>query len=85
MRHVFERNRARGIGLFTRRVIAAVATAAMTRRVNRPMPLALFRSKTCLIRLPPCTVKRSGKYLPPSTGIFDASSLHIPSDNRFVA
>ena len=65
--------------------IATVATAAMTRRVNRPVPLALFRSKTCLIRLPPCTVKRSGKYLPPSTGIFDASSLHIPSDNRFVA
>lgn len=29
MRHVFERNRARGTGLFTRRVIAAVATAAM--------------------------------------------------------
>lgn len=29
MRHVFERNRARGIGLFTRRVIAAVATVAM--------------------------------------------------------
>ena len=29
MRHVFERNRARGTGLFTRRVIAAVATVAM--------------------------------------------------------
>ena len=29
MRHVFERNRARGTGLFTRRVIAAVAPAAM--------------------------------------------------------
>lgn len=29
MRHVFERNRARGAGLFTRRVIAAVATVAM--------------------------------------------------------
>ena len=28
MRHVFERNRARGTGLFTRRVIAAVATVA---------------------------------------------------------
>ena len=29
MRHVFERNRARGTGLFTRRVMAAVATVAM--------------------------------------------------------
>ncbi len=29
MRHVFERNRARGTGLFTRRVIAAVVTVAM--------------------------------------------------------
>lgn len=29
MRHVFERNRARGTGLFARRVIAAVATVAM--------------------------------------------------------
>lgn len=29
MRHVFERNKARGTGLFTRRVIAAVATVAM--------------------------------------------------------
>ena len=29
MRHVFERNRVRGTGLFTRRVIAAVATVAM--------------------------------------------------------
>lgn len=29
MRHVFERNRTRGTGLFTRRVIAAVATVAM--------------------------------------------------------
>lgn len=29
MRHVFERNRARGTGLFTRRVIAAVATVVM--------------------------------------------------------
>lgn len=29
MRHVFERNRARGTGLFTRRVIAAVAMVAM--------------------------------------------------------
>ena len=29
MRHVFERNRARGTGLFTRRIIAAVATVAM--------------------------------------------------------
>ena len=29
MRHVFERNRARGTGLLTRRVIAAVATVAM--------------------------------------------------------
>lgn len=29
MRHVFERNRARGTGLFTRRVIATVATVAM--------------------------------------------------------
>lgn len=29
MRYVFERNRARGTGLFTRRVIAAVATVAM--------------------------------------------------------
>ena len=29
MRHVFERNRARGTGLFTRRVIAIVATVAM--------------------------------------------------------
>ena len=29
MRHVFERTRARGTGLFTRRVIAAVATVAM--------------------------------------------------------
>lgn len=29
MRHVFERNRARGTGLFTRRVIAAVATVAI--------------------------------------------------------
>lgn len=29
MRHVFKRNRARGTGLFTRRVIAAVATVAM--------------------------------------------------------
>ena len=29
MRHVFERNRARGTGLFTRRVIAAVAPGAM--------------------------------------------------------
>lgn len=29
MRHVFEQNRARGTGLFTRRVIAAVATVAM--------------------------------------------------------
>ena len=29
MRHVFERNRARDTGLFTRRVIAIVATVAM--------------------------------------------------------
>lgn len=34
MRHVFERNRARGTGLFTRRVIAAVATVAMLASVG---------------------------------------------------
>ena len=46
MRHVFERNRARGTGLFTRRVIAAVATVALLRQRRRKMPREPWNNKS---------------------------------------
>lgn len=58
MRHVFERNRARGTGLFTRRVIAAVATAAMLAGVGS----SLLRQRRRKMPREPWNNKSSSRY-----------------------